>query len=291
MNVDATTASRQPSSHALSIKRLGKRAVRTAGLALPRPAFHLLVRVARAVYGATSRIGYRLRLLTYRVTDREAYETACAVWDVLPYTFVGIGGLEVTYHAARRVNAERRPGAFVELGVARGGCAALLAKQAFADPDLRRSMWLFDSFEGLPDPTADDLDPARGSGTGDHVTPLARGSCLGTIEDVQWLLFERFKLPRERVTLVKGWFQDTLPVHAKRIGPIALLRIDGDWYESTKVCLDHLYDEVVVGGAVIVDDYESCFGCAKAVDEFLGRRQIVVDLHLDGRGGCYFVKP
>src|SRR5262249_38722920 len=142
-----------------------------------------------------------------------------------------------------------------------------------------------------PDPTADDLDPARGEGTGTHVTPLVRGSCLGTLDDVEGLLFGRFGLPRERISLVKGWFQDTLPVRAPEIGPVAVLRIDGDWYESTKVCLDHLYDQVVAGGAVIVDDYESCFGCTKAVDEFLERRGIVANIQLDGRGGCYFFKP
>ncbi|HEY6213192.1 MAG TPA: TylF/MycF/NovP-related O-methyltransferase, partial [Vicinamibacterales bacterium] len=267
MNVPATL----PAVHSrdAAIRRVGKRFVAWAGRHLPPSTFDAFLRFARAVYRGGARSAYAMRRSMWRVTDRERYDMACAIADVLPFTLVGIGGLEATYEAARRMNRESRRGAFVELGVARGGCAAMLGKLAFEDAGLQRTLWLFDSFEGLPDPTVDDFDAARGQGTGGHVTPLGRGSCLGMLEDVEWLLFERCRLKRDRVTLVKGWFQDTLPEHARRIGPIALLRIDGDWYESTKVCLEHLYDHVVAGGVIIVDDYESCFGCTKAVDEFL----------------------
>ncbi|MFM7447889.1 MAG: TylF/MycF/NovP-related O-methyltransferase, partial [Leptolyngbyaceae cyanobacterium] len=91
--------------------------------------------------------------------------------------------------------------------------------------------------------------------------------------------------------LIKGWFQDTVPVYRDKVGPIAILRLDGDWYESTKIPLDNFYDLIVPGGAVIVDDYATCFGSRRAVDEFRLNRDIKSPLNPDGRGGVWFEKP
>ena len=150
---------------------------------------------------------------------------------------------------------------------------------------------MFDSFEGLPEPTAEDeptvVDLIRQDR---NRSALQKGYCLGTYEQVSNLLFSDLGLERENIFLVKGWFQDTLPEHKDRIGEISFLRIDGDWYESTKCCLENLYDNVVAGGYVLADDYHLP-GCRKAVDEFLHRRRLNVKLTPDGRGGGYFVKP
>ena len=94
----------------------------------------------------------------------------------------------------------------------------------------------------------------------------------------------------DRIEFVKGWFENTVPVTRKQIQQIAVLRIDGDWYESTKCCLENLYDKVSSGGYVIVDDYQSCYGCRRAVDEFIQNRCLSPDIKFDGRGGCYFKK-
>lgn len=245
-------------------------------------------------YKSVVRFGYSTKLIFYSIMgNREMSAMAAAIYRVMPYTLVGIGGLEATYRLARLANEREIPGAFVELGVARGGAAALLAGVAFDQGSkIERKVWLFDSFEGLPEPTKDDFQANGESGaiTGHHVRPLPKGSCLGQLEEVQHLMFQEFAFPRNRVELVKGWFQDTLPLRGKEIGAIAVLRIDGDWYESTKCCLENLYDQVTRGGVVIVDDYKSCFGCEKAVDEFLARRGLAPRLELDGRGGCYFFK-
>jgi hypothetical protein len=177
-------------------------------------------------------------------------------------------------------------GSLVECGVAQGGSAALIGLLEHASGSPRR-LFLFDSFEGLPEPTAEDFLDGR---TGTHLRPLPKGSCLGTFDEVSWLLFDELRLRRDRITLVKGWFQDTLPASREVVGPIALLRIDGDWFESVKCCLEELFDSVVCGGAVIIDDYTSCYGAQKAVDQFIASRGLVVDLIPDGRGGCYFFK-
>jgi hypothetical protein len=182
------------------------------------------------------------------------------------------------------------PGNFVEMGVAKGGCAALMGAVAFEMVAFSRSLWLFDSFEGLPEPTVKDFERPASQKTGVHVRPLSKGSCLGTLQEVQELLLGHCGYPKDRVVFVKGWFQETLPVKAQEIGPIAILRIDGDWYESTLCCLEHLYDNVVPGGSIIIDDYESCVGCNRAVAEFFDKRSLSVNLHMDGRGGCYFIK-
>jgi len=211
------------------------------------------------------------------------------VYEVMPYSLVGIGGLEVTYKLCKDLNRKKIKGNFVELGVAQGGCAALLSQVAFeTDSPEDREVWLFDSFEGLPAPKDEDYIDGR---TGEHIRPLPAGSCLGELDFVKNLLFSTFNLPEKKIHLVKGWFQDTLPSTANRVGEIALLRFDGDWYESTKICLENLYNQVVSNGAIIIDDYYSCYGCKKAVDEFIESNNLKANMNQDGRGGCYFIKP
>jgi len=210
-----------------------------------------------------------------------------SIFSIMPYTLVGASGLEATYDAVYEAQRRRLPGSLVECGVARGGSAALMAIVA-ARFGNRRRIWLFDSFEGLPEPTSDDFLEGR---TGLHIRDLPEGSCLGKLEDVNDLLFNKIRLDRNNITTVKGWFENTLSQHVNEIGGIAVFRIDADWYESVKCCLDTFYKNVVPGGYIIIDDYGSCYGAKKAVDEFLITHNLRVRLIPDGRGGCCFVKP
>ena len=89
----------------------------------------------------------------------------------------------------------------------------------------------------------------------------------------------------------QGWFQDTVPRDAAAVGPIALLRLDGDWYDSTKVCLEGLYPSVVKYGSIVVDDYGHFEGCRKAVDEFVADLGYPVMLHHVDYSGRYWIKP
>jgi O-methyltransferase len=220
--------------------------------------------------------------------DPIALTRAKSVYRVMPYSLVGSSGLEATFDAASDLIKREIPGSFVECGVAQGGCSALMALIARSDP-AGRKIWLFDSFQGLPSPTKEDYD-VSGKWTGEHIRPLPRGSCLGMKGQVESLLFGQFGLDRQSVFLIDGWFQDTLPLHKNRISEISLLRIDGDWYESTICCLHHLYDKVSPGGYVIIDDYGVCYGCKKAVHEFLDERGLNPRLVPDGRGGVLFSK-
>lgn len=251
---------------------------------LPFGVYRSLYEAGFAMYRRLIRYSYRAKAWgqkpSYRNRNRMVFQS-------MPFSLVGWQGLEVTYDAVKSVLDEQVHGAIVECGVAQGGSALLMARLATTHARVRQ-VWLFDSYEGLPEPTADDY---RDGVTGRHVRPLPKGSCLGTIEQVSSLLFERFGLPRDSIHLVKGWFQDTLPTTRQQVGPIAVLRLDGDWYESTKCCFEQLYDQVTENGFVILDDYFSCFGCQKATDEFLQARGVPVQIKADGRGGAFFRKP
>ena len=175
---------------------------------------------------------------------------------VEPYTMLGVRRLK-SLHAGVTDAARRGiPGDVVECGVARGGSALLMAL-ALREAGASRTLWLFDTFEGLPEPSREgdpDYEVAR------HLT----GACRGTEDEVRAVLGRH--CPTQRAELVKGLFADTLP--GAGVGSIAVLHLDGDWYESVKACLENLWDRVSPGGLVQVDDYFTWAGCKRAVDEF-----------------------
>lgn len=257
---------------------------------LPEGLYNPLHSTGSWISRKAGRVYYFLLSVFYKIKgDLEDAKKARVISRVISYSLVGPSGLEATYDAAVDVEKRNVEGSFVECGVARGGCAALMALVA-TEHNKNRKVWLFDSFAGLPHPTNADHNESGGS-TGGHLLWLKKGSCLGTYEQVEKFLFSTLSLDRENVHMVKGWFQDTLEEYKITVGPIAILRIDADWYESVKCCLDNFYDQVVRRGYVIVDDYLRVWGAKKALDEFLARRDITVRLVDDGRGGCLFAKP
>ncbi|MBI1984583.1 MAG: macrocin O-methyltransferase [Candidatus Wildermuthbacteria bacterium] len=209
---------------------------------------------------------------------------------ISPYTMVEYKRLANACTVAEFLERNRIPGAFVECGVWKGGAIGLMAKVADKAKSGRK-IWLFDSFEGLPEPTK--KDGATASTYAAHRDSGALRSiekCVGPLEDVKQLFFSVLKLNPENIIIKKGWFQDVLPKEKQSIGPIALLRLDADWYESTKCILDNLYDNVVSGGYVLIDDYGHWQGCKKAVDEFLATRKLQVQLIPVDYAGVYFKK-
>jgi len=206
---------------------------------------------------------------------------AKTVHSLKPYSYATRTGLAATYDIAEKIEKGNIEGSFVECGVARGGSSALLALVAARNKSSRKT-WLFDSFEGLPDPSNNDPEDSS----------LIKGSCLGTYDKVEELLFSKMELNREMVILVKGWFQETLSQHKDKVGAISLLRLDADWYESTKCCLHSFYENVVPGGYVLIDDYGFLSGCQKAVDEFIKEKNINVNIvPVEQQHLHYFIKP
>lgn len=152
------------------------------------------------------------------------------------------------------------PGCIVECGVWKGGMSAGIAE--LFGPD--RKYFLFDSFEGLPPVQPEDGEDAA-AWQRDTESPLYFNNCSAAEADARQSM-ERS--PAKDFTLIKGWFNDTIP---KFVPPtkIAVLRLDGDWYESTKTCLTSLFPHVHEKGLVVIDDYVAWSGCARAVHEFL----------------------
>jgi len=170
-------------------------------------------------------------------------------------------------------------GSFVETGTWTGG-ASSYALLSMMRNGVVRTYWGFDSFEGMPNPTSEDGDHGKSWIGNDNtiVNNADREECY------QFLLNTGYK--KDKINLIKGWFQDTISVHKESIGDIAILRLDGDFYESTKVVMEFLYPQVVKGGVVIIDDYGHFEGCRKAIKEYASDQTI---LYSDD-GVRYFIK-
>jgi O-methyltransferase len=189
----------------------------------------------------------------------------------------GPARLRALYDAVAYVVARQVPGDIVECGTARGGSAALMGL-ALKRLQAQRTLWGFDTFAGIPPATEADPDF--------EIARLYTGDFRAEQADVEVLLRRLGVLAQTQ--LVKGLFQDTVPLAA--VGAIAVLHLDGDWYESVKVCLDHLYDRVSPGGVVQVDDYGHWQGARKAVDEFMNRRRLQARLRWIDYTGRQWVK-
>ena len=238
------------------------------------------------------RLHFCFNKLTAVLSGNKDLEIKMRIMQIVkPYTMVGRSGMYVTYESVYKAEKEELKGAIVECGVARGGSSAMMALVS-EKYNGTRNFWLFDTFEGLPPPSEKDNHVEGIYESKDkRASIVSEGFCLGTIGEVEALLFNTLKLPREKFTLVKGLFQDTLIGQKDKIGDIAVLRLDGDWYDSTMCCLENLWDNVTPGGIVIMDDYASVPSCKQATHDFLDAKNIEVDFKLDDRGGCFFVKP
>lgn len=178
---------------------------------------------------------------------------------------------------------------FVECGVWRGGSSMVMAKVLLKENNVR-NLWLFDTFEGMSEPTELDVDPL-GKKAKDRLQKEDKFSsnvwAYSTLEEVQNNL-NKTKYPKENLKYVKGKVEDTLIDNIPE--KIGLLRLDTDWYESTKIELETLYPKVVKNGIIIIDDYGHWQGCKKAVDEFIKENNLKVFLNRIDYTGRLIVK-
>ena len=180
------------------------------------------------------------------------------------------------------------PGNFVECGVWRGGTAFLMAELLKQAGVRDRKVWLFDSFEGMP--PVEEVDGAHAiAEANDPESFLSPHKSRAPLEEVQHTARELGLT--DYTEFVKGWFNETLPATRDRVGKIALLHIDCDWYSSVRCCLDNLYEQVAEGGFVFLDDYYHYDGCAIAAHEFLAERRPpyrIESVEGKGWGGCEY---
>lgn len=211
--------------------------------------------------------------------DRERREVG-RDWPADAETMVGLKRLLNVRHCLESVIADGIPGDFIETGAWRGGTCifarAILAAYGVTD----RTVWVADSFEGLPAP-----DGRFEADAGDqHHTKIELAVSVEKVQEN----FRRYDLLDDQVKFLKGWFADTLPTAP--VEQIAVLRLDGDMYASTIDALEPLYDKVQPGGYVIVDDYGAVKGCAQAIHDFREARGITDELHTIDWAGVYWRK-
>ena len=237
--------------------------------ALAKPLLNRLLRRQQAVLARPTRVDLE-----------ENEEGLISVWDLpqWPLTMIGSRRLDNVESCMRSVLDADVPGDFIETGVWKGGTTIFMRGLLRAYGITDRRVYVADSFEGVPPPDAarypDDRDMTF------HLWP----DLAVDLESVKGN-FSRFGLLDDQVEFVKGWFRDSLP--ALRGHQWAVVRLDGDLYESTTDALENLYDGLVAGGWLIVDDYEIA-ACRKAVTDFRSARGITEPIvEIDANGVCW----
>jgi len=210
---------------------------------------------------------------------------------VAPFTMTTEERISDTCTATRYVIDNGLPGAFVECGVWKGGNAMAMALVVLAAGE-ERELWLYDTFAGMTEPTAEDT----------HLRPHDydvherwRGEQAGTVNTWAYAPLDAVTdamastgYQAQLVRYIVGPVEETIP--AQMPNQIALLRLDTDWYESTKHELEHLFPRLVQGGVLIIDDYGTWGGCRRAVDEYVASHHVRLFLHRSDPSGRIAVK-
>jgi O-methyltransferase len=242
---------------------------------------YYLHRLARAVYDAPVRgtVEPEFKSTGHLFTDfdpafREIY-ARCK-----PFTLTGVESMYALHKAVKHVVQHDIAGALVECGVWRGGSMMNLMLSLMQANDTTREVYLYDTFQGMSKPTERDV---KWNGTSAEKNWQAGYQS----EDLnQWVYASLDEVranvtatgyPEKQMHFVKGMVEETLP--ATLPGPIALLRLDTDFYESTRAELDYLYPLLVSGGILIIDDYGYWQGAQKAVDEYFAEHRIQMFLN------------
>ena len=237
--------------------------------------------------------GRRDALPEYAVPDDFTTEDRELVNVVRPHTMTSPERICALAQAVRYVVRHDIPGDIVECGVWRGGSMMAVARVLLQLGDVGRHLYLFDTFEGMTAPTEKDV---LNSGTS-AADLLAKEKkevatfrwCYSSIDEVRQNLY-RTGYNSDKVHFIKGRVEDTIPGEAPRL--ISLLRLDTDWYESTRHELVHLFPRLSPGGVLILDDYGWWKGARQATDEYLEQHNLRLLLNrIDATGGRIAVKP
>ena len=206
-------------------------------------------------------------------------EEIALIEHVKPYTMTTPESIQGLIHAIGYLHENKIQGNIVECGVWRGGSMIAAAKTFQKLGDTSRSLWLFDTFEGMTAPTEHDVSN-KGTTAAEkfekrRLSDDSSDWCNASIEEVRGNV-SGTGYPADRLKFVKGKVEETLPGQAP--ADIALLRLDTDWYESTLHELETLFPRLVPGGILIIDDYGDWSGARKAVDEYMAKHSIPIFL-------------
>jgi O-methyltransferase len=201
---------------------------------------------------------------------------------VAPYTMTSFERVAALRAATRHIVRHRIPGAIVECGVWRGGSMMAIADVLLTLGAADRELYLFDTYAGMPPPTDVDIrytGEAAATLLEDHAE-RERVLAAAPLGDVRRNVLST-GYAAERVRFVAGRVEETIPGQAPEL--IAVLRLDTDWYESTRHELVHLYPRLASGGALIVDDYGCWLGARQATDDYIAEHGLRLFLHrVDG---------
>jgi hypothetical protein len=228
----------------------------------------------------TYKIGSRLIKVSGRGSDQFKDIRDDNFWRIYrkckPFTMTSIERMYALYSAVNFIVRNNIPGDFVECGVWRGGSSMMIAEALAQVNSTDRKIFLYDTFEGMPDPTDADVDFI-----GNKADVLMEENvsnketsvwCLAGRADVEQNL-GRTEYPKEHLVFVEGKVEETIPAEIPT-GQIALLRLDTDWYTSTKHELLHLFPKLTNHGVLIIDDYGHWQGCRQAVDEYFKEHDV-----------------
>jgi len=249
----------------------------------------ILAGTARRMGLEVSRVSSRRNRVPVEATPLEVR----TIGDLSPYTMTSSERLWSLLRAVTYLEAEQIPGDFVECGVWRGGSAMAMLEQLRHLGSSSRELWLYDTYSGMTPPSSFDVEHSTGRTAADLLTesPKTEGDsvwCIASLDDVRANI-SGIGYPMNRVHFVQGDVAETLKEQVPE--QIALLRLDTDWYESTRASLEYLYPRLVAGGICILDDYGHWEGARKAVDDFFqsqGTRPLMHPIDYSGR---IFHKP
>jgi O-methyltransferase len=240
--------------------------------------------VSTAVRGLFSQLGYTIHR-TPSWPDMDA-QTIALFRSVRSFTMTSIERVYALRESVKYIIRHNVPGSIVECGVWKGGSMMAVAK-TLLELETERDLYLFDTFEGMPPPTAVDVD-LYGVQADVLLKTNPMTPAIAPFEEVCRNMYST-GYNAARINLVRGKVEDTLPRAAPR--EIALLRLDTDWYQSTLHELVHLYPRLIKGGILIIDDYGHFVGSKKAVDEYFQKNGIPIFLNRIDYTGRLAVKP
>lgn len=237
---------------------------------------------ARLLNGILGYAGLEIRAVRSRPTADPVEFKGLDSWvdeiieRVRTFTMTSDERISALCHAVRYVVRSNVPGDIVECGVWRGGSMMAVASTLLGAGDASRMLYLFDTFDGMPPPSSID----RATQSGRPASELLKGADMSSdirayapLDEVRTNLAST-GYPTERIRLIKGRVEDSIPTELP--STISILRLDTDWYESTRHELVHLYPRLSLGGVLIIDDYGHWEGARKAVDEYIDQNRLQI---------------
>jgi len=204
---------------------------------------------------------------------------------VRPYTMTSVERITELYHSLEYIRLNNIDGDIVECGVWKGGNILGALEYLTYYNILNKNIWLYDTFEGMPEP--EDVDVDSNNKKGDIKLDEIR--CYSPLEEVQNNI-NLSNYPKDKINFIKGDICETLNLEKNIPNKISLLRLDTDWYKSTKKELEILYPLLEKNGVLIVDDYGHWQGAKKAVDEYFYNKKIQVNIHKIDYTGIKIIK-